>query len=131
MKTTGTHLLVEYHGCNKERLDDKEFLEQLFEDAAKATGANVVATVFHRYSPQGVSGVVVIEESHLSLHTWPEYGYAAVDIYTCGDCDPYKANPVLMAGLGAGKAEIMRADRGQDGGMFGIRVVEHQIIHNY
>jgi len=60
--------------------------------AAKEANAEVLQTAFHRFTPQGVSGVVVIAESHLSIHTWPEYGYAAMDIYTCGDhTDPWKA----------------------------------------
>ncbi len=112
MDTLGRHLLVEYHGCTKEALNDLQHIETLMRKAAVAAGASVVASVFHPFTPQGVSGVVVVEESHLSIHTWPESGYAAVDFYTCGECNPEDANPVLKEGLGAERAEIMVVERG-------------------
>lgn len=80
--------------------------------AAEAAGATVVAKAFHRFTPQGVSGVVVVEESHLSIHTWPEYGYAAVDFYTCGDCVPERAHELLRSALGAERSEVLKVDRG-------------------
>ena len=80
--------------------------------AAQSAGATVVNTVFHTFSPQGVTGVVVVEESHLSIHTWPEHGYAAVDFFTCGECLPEDAHAVLMEGLRAESAELMSVDRG-------------------
>lgn len=67
--------------------------------AALAAGASIVDATFHRFSPQGVSGVVVVQESHLSIHTWPEYGYAAVDFYTCGECVPDEAHRLLVETL--------------------------------
>lgn len=115
MDTLGRHLLVEYFGCNPSLLDDEEGIRTLMRGAAKAAGATEVAVVFHRFSPQGVSGVVVVEESHLSIHTWPEYGYAAVDFYTCGECDPRRGHVHLMRGLGAAEAEVMKVDRGLRG----------------
>lgn len=129
MKTTGKHLLVEYFGCDRERLDDRVFLEQLFREAAEATGASIVAVVFHPFYPSGVSGVVVIAESHLSVHTWPSQGYAAVDLYTCGNCDPRLANPVILNGLRAEKVESLLVDRGLTGNVFSISVGEHQIAY--
>jgi len=101
LNTFGRHLLVEYHGCDTRFLDDFSKLESAMVAAAEAAGATVVAKAFHRFAPQGVSGVVVIEESHLSIHTWPEYGYAAVDFYTCGDCVPERAHELLRSALGA------------------------------
>ena len=80
--------------------------------AVRAAGATVVASVFQPFEPHGVSGVVVIEESHISIHTWPEHGYAAVDFYTCGQADPEVANELLQAGLGATHTESMYVDRG-------------------
>src|SRR5262249_36732293 len=75
--TVGKHWMVEYRGCDPVALDDQNRVEELMRLAAEAAEARVVASVFHRFSPQGVSGVVVIEESHLSIHTWPEAAYAA------------------------------------------------------
>ncbi|MEQ9081398.1 MAG: adenosylmethionine decarboxylase [Sandaracinaceae bacterium] len=112
MDTRGRHLLVEYHGCAEGLLDDLAAVEALMNRAAVAANTTVVASVFHPFQPQGVSGVVVIEESHLSIHTWPEYGYAAVDFYTCGQGIPEEAHAVLREGLGAERAEVMTIDRG-------------------
>ena len=80
--------------------------------AALASETTIVNSVFHPFFPQGISGVVVIEESHLSIHTWPEYGYAAVDFFTCGRGLPEKAHEVLKAGLMAKTCEIMFVHRG-------------------
>ena len=112
MDTFGQHLLVEYHGCRVGALDDVSCIEAWMRQAAEAAGATVVTSTFHRFSPQGVSGVVVVEESHLSIHTWPEVGYAAVDFYTCGDCNPELAHAVLKQALGAARAEVMVVHRG-------------------
>lgn len=110
--TRAKHLLVEYEGCDPEILDDLPRMTQLMRQAAAAAGATVVAEAFHRYRPQGVTGVLVIEESHFSVHTWPEHGYAALDFYTCGDCQPERADEVLRAALGAKRAEVALVERG-------------------
>ncbi|HYK53841.1 MAG TPA: adenosylmethionine decarboxylase [Candidatus Eremiobacteraceae bacterium] len=92
MKALGTHIIVELSDCNSRTLSDVDQVTNILVTAAKEANAEVLQTAFHRFTPQGVSGVVVIAESHLSIHTWPEYGYAAMDIYTCGDhTDPWKA----------------------------------------
>lgn len=92
MKALGIHIIVELSDCNSQLLSDVDQVTNILVTAAKEANAEVLQTAFHRFLPQGVSGVVVIAESHLSIHTWPEYGYAAMDIYTCGDhTDPWKA----------------------------------------
>jgi S-adenosylmethionine decarboxylase proenzyme len=80
--------------------------------AAEMANTTIVKSVFHPFSPQGVSGVVVIEESHLSIHTWPEHGYAAVDFFTCGNGMPDRAHEILRDGLQAESSEIMFIHRG-------------------
>ena len=112
MNTRGRHLLVEYTGCDYDVLNDLKRIESLMNEAATAADASIVASVFQPFVPQGVTGVVVIEESHLSIHTWPEHGYAAVDFFTCGDCVPERAHNVLAAGLRAQCSEVMQVDRG-------------------
>jgi S-adenosylmethionine decarboxylase len=112
LNTRGRHLLVEYTGCDAIVLDDLKRIEALMNDAAIAARANIVASVFQPFEPQGVTGVVVVEESHLSIHTWPEYGYAAVDFYTCGDSMPELAHEVIAAGLKAQYSELMHVERG-------------------
>ncbi len=112
LDTLAKHLLVEYHGCDRGLLNDLEAVRRIMRRAARAAGATVVAEVFHPYRPQGVTGVLVIEESHFSVHTWPECGYAAVDFYTCGECAPERADQVLREELGAERAEVMLVRRG-------------------
>ena len=85
MHALGTHLLLELKDCNSKVLNDQKRIQEILVSAAKEAKATIIETTFHRFSPFGVSGVVVIAESHLSIHTWPEYRYAAVDIFTCGE----------------------------------------------
>jgi len=92
LKTLGTHIIVELSDCNNEILKNVDKVANILVAAAKHANAEVLQTAFHHFAPDGVSGVVVIAESHLSIHTWPEFGYAAMDIYTCGDrTEPWKA----------------------------------------
>lgn len=81
----GLQIAIELYSCDRQRLDDVEFIRQTMLGAAREAGAQIVTELFHRFSPHGVSGVVIITESHLAIHTWPEHGYAAVDLFTCGD----------------------------------------------
>ncbi len=84
MSALGRHILAEFYGCPSDSLCDLDLIRRQMVEAAVEAGAEVKETVFHQFCPQGVSGVVVISESHLAIHTWPEFGYAAVDIFTCG-----------------------------------------------
>jgi S-adenosylmethionine decarboxylase len=85
MNALGRQILAEIHGCDSKVLNDITSVEEIMVQAALKAGAEVREVAFHKFSPQGVSGVVVISESHLAVHTWPEHGYAAVDVFTCGD----------------------------------------------
>ncbi len=90
LNALGRHILVEFSECNSEVLNDVAAIEKAMMDAAQMAGATVINSNFHHFSPFGVSGVVVIQESHLAIHTWPEYRYAAVDLFTCGETvDPW------------------------------------------
>ncbi len=113
MKVLGKHLLAELTGCNVAVLDDQEKLESIFKTAAEKAGATVVNATAHRYSPHGVSVVVVISESHVSVHTWPEYGFASVDIYTCGEkVDPHQGLDYIVQELGASGVHVQEIARG-------------------
>ena len=79
-----SHLVVEYNECNTSKLNDKQYLENFLTQAAIAGKFTVLKTAFHQFEPQGVTGVLLLSESHMSIHTWPEHGYAAVDLFTCG-----------------------------------------------
>ena len=111
MKTIGRHLIAEYYDCQQDLLNSVAFIRDLMLRSACEMGASVVGETFHAFSPQGVSGTVVIAESHLSIHTWPENGYVAVDIYTCGGLDPRIAFAQIGRELGASSGrqqEILR-----------------------
>lgn len=90
MRALGRQILVECYGCDPSILDDSSSIREMMVRAAAEAGARIVTDAFHHFNPYGVSGVVVIAESHIAIHTWPEHGYAAVDIFTCGDTiDPW------------------------------------------
>ncbi len=109
----GRHLLAEFYDCNPNVLNNNALVEQLMKEAAVACGATIVSSCFHHFSPYGVSGVVVIAESHLTIHTWPEHGYAAVDLYTCGEaCDPAVAFAYLNTAFSSGHATYVPFSRG-------------------
>ncbi|WP_299979328.1 adenosylmethionine decarboxylase [Desulfobacula sp.] len=81
----GRQLTIEYYECGAKVLLNKDWVEKALLKAAKESGATIISSSFHKFKPQGVSGVVVIAESHFTVHAWPEHNYAAVDIFTCGD----------------------------------------------
>jgi len=113
LNALGRHLLVELHDCNREALNDLDLIRDVMVKAAIDCGAVVLGNSFHRFSPQGVSGVVVIAESHISIHTWPEYGYAAVDVFTCGtSVNPEIAAEVLIDRLGSKNHSLTEVPRG-------------------
>jgi S-adenosylmethionine decarboxylase len=85
LETTSHHFLIELRSVSKSLLDDLNKIETIFLDSLNGSGATYINHFFHKFSPQGVSGVVVIAESHLSIHTWPEDEYAALDVFTCGN----------------------------------------------
>ena len=96
VKFAGTHLLIDLWGATN--LADPGLIDRALREGAEAAGATILHSHFHHFSPNGgVSGVVVLAESHISIHTWPERDFAAVDIFMCGACDPYKAIPLLKA----------------------------------
>jgi len=109
----GRHLLLELKDCNEELLDDLDFIRECLNEAAVRCGASVVGESFYHFSPRGVSGVVNIAESHISIHTWPEYGYAAVDVFTCGDTvTPEEAAKTIADRLEAGNHSLIELRRG-------------------
>jgi len=113
MKSLGYHVMLELFDCDRKILNDVNKIEEHMIYAAKKAGATIISSSFHHFSPQGVSGVVVIAESHLAIHTWPEYGYAAVDLFTCGDSvNPWIAFEYLSTKLSAEKWETSEVPRG-------------------
>ncbi len=114
MDALGRHILVELYGCPPSALNDVTHIEQSMVKAAREAGATIINTTFHPFSPYGVSGTVVIQESHLAVHTWPEYGFAAVDLFTCGDkLDPWTSYGSLKASFQATHGSTLEMHRGQ------------------
>ncbi len=113
MKVLGQHILVEFYDCNSSLLNDENKIKAYMEEAAVKSNATVVNSVFHMFNPHGVSGVVVIAESHLAIHTWPEYNYAAVDLFTCGtSVNPWIAFEILRDRLEAEEFTTKELKRG-------------------
>lgn len=110
--TLGRHILVEYYNCDPEILKDPERIEKEMKQAAIQAKATIVESVFHHFSPWGVSGAVIVEESHLTIHTWPEYGFASADFFTCGDIDPWESFEYLENILKAELSESVEIPRG-------------------
>lgn len=110
----GTHVLLDLEGCDRARIDDVSWVREAMVNAARLAGATVVTEVFHRFSPQGVSGVVVITESHLAVHTWPEFGAVAVDLFTCGGTIRAElAADSLARAFGASHSQVRTVDRSE------------------
>ena len=113
MDTDGHHYIVEGSGCNPDVISRVEQVEQILVRAAEVADVQIWAISFHRFRPMGVSGVVVISESHLSVHTWPEVGYVALDIFTCGDrAKPEAAVQHALKAFGATNMHITEVTRG-------------------
>lgn len=113
MYALGKHLLVELRECNTKILSDLKKVQDVLITAAKVADATIVEVAFHEFSPFGISGMVVIVESHLSIHTWPEYNYAAVDIFTCGDIlKPEKAVAYLIDKFQSKNPSVVELKRG-------------------
>lgn len=125
-ETQGIHILMELSGCPPEVLGDLGLMEEALRQAAAAAQTTVLNLTCHRFSPTGVSGVAVVAESHLSLHTWPEKGYAAVDIYTCGRQVRPRAGCICLSRLlGAQEVRCSAWERGVvEDGAYGHRQVD-------
>ncbi len=107
----GTHLIIEVVGGSG--LDDEERIERAFRDCVDTCGATLLHIHTHKFTPQGVSGVAVLAESHISVHTWPEIGYGAFDVFMCGDADPWRAVEVLRRAFDADEVRVRELLRGE------------------
>jgi len=106
----GTHILLEFWGAR--HLDDLKRTEKALTDAVSACGANLLKIMLHKFSPNGIAGVAVLSESHISIHTWPEFGYAALDIFTGSKVNPHAAIPALRKAFAPKRVELSEHKRG-------------------
>ncbi len=124
MKALGRHALTELYNCDNGVLNSVRSIREYMEQAARAAGATIIQSMFHLSHAHGVSRSIVIAESHLATHTWPAYGYAALDFFTCGEgIDPWKAYTYLKEKLGAGLISTVEMKRGQ------LDMLDKQIIN--
>ena len=112
--TRGRHFIVDYWGCNVDLINDAQELLGLLDKSAIAAGATVLTRDVHKFDGKGVTAVCILAESHISIHSWPERGYAAVDIYTCGNCDPLLAHHVIEKKLAASSFRFKELERGRN-----------------
>jgi S-adenosylmethionine decarboxylase proenzyme len=113
MQALGRQILVEFYQCDPEILKNRDAIDAAVNEAVRRSGATIVTSTFHTFSPFGVSGVVVIAESHVAIHTWPEHGYSAVDIFTCGEhIDPWAIHDYLKEAFGSKNTSSMELKRG-------------------
>lgn len=111
VRFAGTHLLIDLWGATN--LADPEHIDAVLREAALATGATILHGHFHHFGPnQGVSGVLVLAESHVSIHTWPERDFASIDIFVCGACNAYAALPALKRGFLPDRVTLAEHKRG-------------------
>jgi S-adenosylmethionine decarboxylase len=112
VRCAGVHLIVDLHDAK--RLDDIEHIETTLRRCVEAAKATLLHIHLHHFQPSGVSGVAVLAESHISIHTWPEAGYAALDVFMCGTADPDKCIPVLREAFSAKRVGVNELLRGQN-----------------
>jgi S-adenosylmethionine decarboxylase len=112
VRCAGVHLIVDLHGA--QGLDDIDLIEATLRRCVSAAGATLLHIHLHHFQPNGVSGVAVLAESHISIHTWPEAGYAALDVFMCGQANPDACIPVLREAFKAERVEVDEILRGKD-----------------
>lgn len=113
MHALGRHMLLELFDCDPDAINSLDIVKTAMVEAAKRAQATIIDVVFHEFNPFGISGVVVIAESHLAIHTWPEYRYAAVDVFSCGETlQPRVAVHYLLEQFGAARTSVVELQRG-------------------
>jgi S-adenosylmethionine decarboxylase len=116
MDRLGKHLIIELFDCDSRIISDLKAVEKHLIEAVRLSGATIIRSFFHLFPPGGISGIVVVAESHFSIHTWPEYGYSALDIFTCGDrIKSQEALNYLKKHLKARNSSTMELQRGPSG----------------
>ena len=109
----GEHIIMDFFQCDSAKLDDMEFVEETLIQAATKAGARILGKQFHRFSPHGVTGILSLQESHLSIHTWPEHEFAAADFFSCGHIKAEKAYKILSRSFAASEPKIKKISRGE------------------
>ena len=110
----GRHLIVEFYGCPPEIIDNIRFLEETLVESVRKAEGKIIGKIFHKFSPQGVTGIIAIAESHVSIHTWPEKNYMALDVFTCGNrVDPWKIYKLVAEKVKHENVKVIELKRGE------------------
>ena len=112
MNTLGYHIIAELSQCSSSILDNYDKIKSIIERGAMESGATIIGSVFNKFVPCGVTGIVAISESHISIHTWPEFRYASLDIYTCGNINPFISLDYIREKLECKKTKTTVLQRG-------------------
>ncbi|GJQ57895.1 MAG: adenosylmethionine decarboxylase [Candidatus Scalindua sp. AMX11] len=113
MEAYGRHLILEMWDCNRDVLNDAKKITELVSNAADVAGATVIKQFYHEFTPSGITGVAILAESHIAIHTWPVEGYVAADVFTCGTtCDPQLAVEALLKGFSPTDSTTLEIKRG-------------------
>ncbi|WP_043904813.1 adenosylmethionine decarboxylase [Parageobacillus genomosp. 1] len=112
MNVEGKHIIIDAFECDSSLLNNRTYLEQLLTKAAQNAGMEVLYSYFYQFIPQGITGMLILSTSHISIHTWPEEGYASLDFYTCGEQDPIDQVESLLKGISSKRAMIYSISRG-------------------
>lgn len=111
--SVGRHAIIDVYECKIDKIDDLKFIKDMLVESAKEANLHIVDQIFHKFSPIGISGVLILAESHLTIHTWPEYNFAAIDVFTCGTkFDPKEVCEIIAKRLKSSKYEIKEIKRG-------------------
>jgi S-adenosylmethionine decarboxylase len=108
----GRHVLIDGWGCSSESMNDPKLVERAVLDSIREGGATLIDMIVHQFSPYGVTATAALAESHIAIHTWPEHGYFAADIFFCGELDPHKSVPAILQTLGSTHHEVREISRG-------------------
>lgn len=114
MDTNGQHFVIDAFECQNDMLNNAKELEDLLTRAINQLGMEILSSHFHSFSSQGVTGIIGISTSHFSIHTWPEHGYAALDLYTCGDQNIWPVLREILLILQAGRSDVYEISRGEN-----------------
>lgn len=112
----GIHLIADFFECDTSVINNAESVEKIMTEAVKISGATIVKPFFHRFSPHGISGIIVVAESHFAIHTWPEHSAAAVDIFSCGDFNYIDALVYIKESIKSPENSVIQVYRGNISG---------------
>lgn len=128
MGKVGTHLILELLECNSNLINDRDFIAKSIKEAILHAKATLLNYSDHVFTPQGVTSLALLSESHISFHSYPEYSYAAVDIFTCGGSEPEKALEFLIQAFESKTSQLIKIDRGTDNALQSLQQRELSLL---